>query len=251
MANTNQIVLAGQAQACALRATKLNADCSPKDTPGNVFVGGGIAEGNLTPEIKEGVEISADNACGGIDWLLKNQDRIKWWNLDLSITVWDFELLAAMVGGSLVVGKSGDDAEGKVIGWHAPAYEDGESPGVGLELWVKAAMGSGYCPPTVADGAPSYIRHIFGKVVAQLADRPFTADGAAYMKMTARCFANPAFNDFLSNTAVAQYGAWRGDDPIPANAAYTKVFADALPTFGNTATLGGIGLGALDVDLTP
>ena len=251
MANTNQIVLAGQAQACALRATKLAADCSVVDTPGNVFVGGAIATGNLTPEIKEGAEISADNACGGIDWLIKNQDRIKWWNLDLEITVWDYELLQAMVGGSLIIGKTGDAAEGKVIGWHAPAYQDGESPGVALEIWVRAALGSGYCPPASVTGAPGYIRHIFGKAVFQLQDRPFAVDGPAYMKATGRCFANPKFNDFLSNTTVAQYGAWRGDSDIPAQNAYTQVFAASLPTFGNTATLGDQGLGALDVDITP
>lgn len=245
MADTNQIALIGQYQACAFVAWKLLADCTVSDTPGNKVVGTAIATATLTPEIQDGIEISAENACGGLDWQVKQQDRIKWWNLDLELTTWDYELLVLMVGGALVIGKTGDVAATKVIGWSAPGYNDGAPNGVGLEIYSQVAFsGTGFCPPASVVGAPAYIRHILGKCVFQLADRPFTSSDGAYMKMTGRCFANDAFNTFISGALSGI--TWRGATAIPAGSAYTQVFAAALPASANT-----IGGGVEDVDLTP
>lgn len=232
---TDQIALIGQYQACAFRAWRLLADCTVEPTTANCVVGTGVATASLTPEIKEGIEIEAETACGALDWNVKQQDRIKWWNLEIEFTTWDYELLEMVVGGSLVIGKVGDPLAGQVIGWSAPSYADGQSNGVGLEIFSQVAFGGsgqGFCPPATVSGAPTYVRHIFGKCVFQLSDRPFTSTDGAYMKLTGRCFANSQFNDFISNNTEIT-PAWRGASDIPAGSAYTQVFANALPTSPN------------------
>lgn len=238
---TNQIAVLGQFQACALEAHVLDENCVPADSPNNVIVTTAIASGTLTPEIKEGTEIEAATACGDLSWVARADDKIKYWNLDLEMTLWDYEFLSVLIGGTLIIGDSTVSAwNGKVIGWAAPGFSTPETNGVALNIYSKVAFESGECPTGAVANPPSYIRHIMPKVRGQLQDRPFTEGDAAFVKLSLKCFANPRYW-----VDVEELSEWNTSTVIPQDSAYVQVFATTLPT------MGAIDGGFQDVDITP
>jgi hypothetical protein len=239
---SQQFAVLGQYQACAIRAIKLQADCTPADTPNNVVVAASIASGSLSPELKEAVEVNAETACGVLAWYARTTEKIKAWNLDLSMAFWDYELLSLIVGGRILYGDNTVVAwSSDVVGWASPGFNSLDTPGVGLEIYSKVAFESGECPTADITSPPAYVRHIFPKLTGQLSDRPFEADQAAFAAMTCRAVANPKL--WLD---IEEFGPeWPTSTTIPNDSAYVQIFATQLPTFA------GIDGGFQNIDITP
>lgn len=238
---TNQIAVLGQYQACALRAIKLDASCVPQTGPNNVVVTTAIARANLTPEIKTGTEVEAPTACGDLAWVARTSDKIKYWNLELELCLWDYEFLSLVVGGSLMTGDSTVAAwNTKTIGWAAPGFNSSATNGVALEIFSKVAYESGDCPTGAVANPPAYVRHIFPKVTAQLSDRPFTEEDAAFVKLTGKVVSNPKL--WID---IEEFGTWPTSTVPPSDSAYVQLWASALPS------LGSINGGFQDVTITP
>lgn len=238
---TNQIAVLGQYQACALRAIKLDADCTPATGPNNVMVTTAIARATLTPEIKTGAEVEAPTACGDFAWIARTGAKIKFWNLELEMCLWDYEFLTMIVGGSTMTGNSDVAAwNTKTIGWAAPGFNTAGANGVSLEIFSKVAYESGDCPSNSVANPPAYVRHILPKVTAQLSDRPFTEEDAAFVKLTGKVVSNPRLW-----VDLPEFGEWPTSTSPPSDSAYVQLWANTLPT------LGSINGGFTDVTITP
>lgn len=241
---TTQITAVGQAQVCAYRVWPLDADCSIHKVSdvASAIVGTGVVTANMTANLKAGTEIDAETGCGSLAWYLRDIDRIKNWTLALELAVWDYEMLAATIGGQLITGTGATETtwNGKTVGWAAPGPTSNTQPAVAIELWSRAAFKTGACSSS-AVAAPTYIRHIFPRCTLQLSDRVFDQGTAAYMKFTGVAEANPKLLTDLKNNTVMTDTPWIGPTTVTPfeDATYIQMFGQGLPVSDNVATFDG------------
>ena len=86
---TNQLMCLGQYQACALRAVRLDTDCTPLQGVNNGVVTSALITGTASPQIEEGKRFEPMNACGDICWTATADDRVKRYNVDLELCLWE------------------------------------------------------------------------------------------------------------------------------------------------------------------
>lgn len=222
MADLDSIAV-GQRQACALRVTRLNDDCTPATGAGNGVVTAGLVTLNADPEVEEGAKYQPKSACDKILWTAEEPDKIVRYTGDFEIGLWDFELIELMTDCALGVGAIGTPWAGDNAGVFAPGPSTEASAGVALEIWVKnAGLGDdGECGPAATH--PPYTRYVFPKVKVRPGGRTFNGDAAMFTG-SIKISPNPQWED-------GPYGDWMlttdfSDEP---DKAYVQFFDEDVP----------------------
>lgn len=169
-------VCIGELQACILRASRLDSDCTPTGGVNGGIVTAGLVTLTADPDVEEGTVYEQKNACGDILFTYEKDDKIKRYNLSGELGFSDFEMMALLFGGSTILGRAGGAFAGEVIGYADPLYTAAARNGVYLEVITTAiAEGAGSC--VVAGSAnPFAIGHIFGKVKLRPGSSTFADD---------------------------------------------------------------------------
>ena len=153
----------GTLQACILRAAALDSDCSVVGGTNGGIVTAGLVTMTADPDVEEGTTYEQKNGCGDLLFTYEKDDVIKRYNLSGEFGFMDWEFMALVFGGTTLLGKSGGDFAGKVIGYADRLYTAAQRNGVYLEVITTAiAEGAGSC--TIAGSTtPVAIGHVFGK----------------------------------------------------------------------------------------
>ena len=200
-----------QAKVCYLRVGRLSSLCAPMTGANNGAVSVGLVTLTRSSEIEEGQEYQFKNGCGTIVAQKNDADRRKWYNLTGEIFTFDYEFMELLFGGSLLIADSGEDYAGKVIGYARPLTSAAPPNGVSFEMWSEVVMGTGGgC--SVDAAAPTYVRHVFPRVVAVEGDMTFENDGRRFT-FNAKAYENPAFGNGHWNDIPLTY-------PMPTSAHY-------------------------------
>lgn len=193
-------VCIGELQACIVRAAVLDTDCTPVGGVNGGIVTAGLVTMTADPDIEEGTVYEQKNACGDILYTYEKDDVVKRYNISGEFGFSDFEMMAMLFGGSLVLGKNGGDFQGEVIGYADRLYNAGRRNGVYLEVITTAITeGAGDCT-VVGSEAPFAIGHIFGKAKLVPGSQNF-ADDIKRLAFSGKSTNNPnlfdgPWNDF-------------------------------------------------------
>ena len=153
----------GQLNACVVRAARLNANCVPTGGVNGGIVTAGFMTLTAEPDVEEGQVFEPKNGCGALLYTYEDEVRVKRYNLSGEIGLFDYEMMALLFGGSLVLGKAAGTYAGKVIGYADKAYDAAPGNGVYLEVIVQNVQpGAGACISTSAV-APVATGYIFGR----------------------------------------------------------------------------------------
>ena len=216
----------GQRQACAVRATRLEDDCTPALGAGNGACTAALVTLNVDPEIEEGAKHQPKSACDKILWTAEEPDKVVRWTGSFEFGLWDFELIELLTDFALGVGAVGTPWDGDNAGLFAPGPSTAASPGVGLEIWVKNAGegDEGQCGP--ASTHPPYTRYVFPLVKVTPGSRTFNGDAAMFAG-SIKVSPNPQWAD-------GPYGDWGlttdfSDEP---DKAWAQFFDEELPDTG-------------------
>lgn len=218
----SSVICIGQRQACALRVTRLDADCTPAVGADNAVVTTALVTMNLDPEIEEGTVFEPKNACDDILWTAENPDKIKRYTGDGEFGVWDYELIELMTDAALLLGAVSSPWSGDVVGIAHPGPSTPSGDGVGLEIWVKASGTgtAGTCGPAATH--PPYIRHVFPRVLIRPGGRTFEND-AAMFNFSMKASSNANWGD-------GPWGDWVPSVPLPDDSPHIEFYDEELPT---------------------
>lgn len=166
----------GELNACVLRAARLNANCKPTGGTNGGIVTAGLVTLTADPEVEEGTKVRPKNACGSILYTYSTDDRIVGQQLSGEFGFSDFEMMALLFGGDVILGKVGGDYAGEVIGYYDPIYSAAPRNGAYLEVITSVVEeDAGDCVDS--DGnTPVAIGHIFGKTRLRAGSRTFAED---------------------------------------------------------------------------
>lgn len=217
---------------CALRVAKLSATCSPAAGANNGAVSTGLLTMTRSSEVEEGTEFAFKNGCGTTVAYAKDPDNVKRFNLSGELLVMDAELFEIMFGGSLLVADVGEDFAGTNFGYASPLGAVSGN-GVSLEIWTQTVFGIGGGCTTDAT-APSYVRHVFPRVLFTEGDQVFEND-QLHKTFTGQAFANPAWGNGPWNDYPGVY-------PAPISSAHFWFQETSLP-----GTVSGAGCGYITV----
>lgn len=220
---TANVACIGQYQACALRAARLSADCTPLASANNIVTTAGLVTMTATPDVEEGTKYEPKNGCGSIPWTAEGEDIIKRWNLDIQLILWDFELIEILTGAALIIGDSGTTWPSKNIGFESRGPNADVFAGASLEIWSRNSKSGGPCGPVGEN--PPYTRHIFPRTKLRLAERTF-ADEAAVLRLQGWSGPNSEWGEGPVSDE------WEGADPLSSDTPYASIFATELPTTG-------------------
>lgn len=157
-------VCIGELQACVVRAAALDSDCTPTGGTNGGIVTAGLVTMTADPDIEEGTVYEQKNACGDILFTYNKDDVVKNYTFTGEFGFSDFEMMALLFGGSLILGAGGGPFAGKVIGYADRLYTAARRNGVYLEvITTTVTQGAGDCV-VAGSTAPFAIGHIFGKV---------------------------------------------------------------------------------------
>ncbi len=209
---------------CILRAALLDSDCSPTQGNGSGFITAGIVDLTATPDVEEGTVIAPVTGCGTTAYRKTRPDRLNGYNVSGNLIFFDDEGSHILFGGTKILGASGGDFAGEVIGWAAPNYDNPQTNGVYLEvISERVAEGAGACISS-AGGRPTHVGHIFGKVLLTPGEISLQ-DGAVNMPFTGKATANPNLFD-------GPWNDWPGEGSIPSSPVvrigYTQAEYDAI-----------------------
>jgi len=213
----------GERQACALRATRLNDDCTVAEGEDNAVVTAALMTLTASPEVEEGTTYQPKNACDDIRWTAEEPDNIIRYTGDGEMTDFDNELIELLTDSALFTGAVGTPWEGMNIGTGMPGPDTPANPGVALEIWVKnAVVGSeGPCGP--AGSHPPFTRYVFPRVRIRPGDRTFSNDPATFA-FSIKASPNPQWGE-------GPWGDWQPAEEI-GNYPYVRFWDDALPETG-------------------
>jgi hypothetical protein len=221
---------------CAVRVTRLDAQCAPLAGVNNAVVTSGLLTMTRSSETEDGQEFDFKNGCGQTLAYAKDADKVKRFNLTGELVAMDAELFEILFGGVLIVGSATSFAPGANIGYGSPlGLVSGN--GVSLEVWSQAVFGiGGGCSSDAT--APAYVRHVFPRVVMTEGDQVFEND-QKHKTFNGQAFANPAwgnggFNDYqgVYPGPVSSAHFWNQEAALPASVTsagcgYITVPADA------------------------
>lgn len=221
----NSICL-GQRQACAIRVTRLNADCTPAEGEDNAVVSAGLATLNADPEVEEGATYQPKNACDQIRWTAEEEDRITRYTGDFEFTDFDYELMEIMFNAALLVGAGDSPWPGQTIGVSGIGPNSPAGNGVGIEIWVKnAGLGDvGQCGPD--DEIPPFTRYVFPLVKVRPGGRTFNVD-AGVLAGSIKISPNPQWGQGPWGDWMATVGF---EDASLASEAYVQFWDTEAPT---------------------
>lgn len=211
----------GQRQACVLRATRLDEDCTPAEGADNAVVTAGLANLNLEPQVEEGAVFNPPNACGDYLWTAEDPDRILRYTGDFEFTVWDFELIELLTDAALVIGSDTSPWADVAIGVAYPGPTTDPSPGVALEIWVKnAGLGedAGTCGPP--EDVPPWSRYVLPRVRIRPGNRTFNNEASMFTG-NIKVSANAQWGE-------GPWGDWHADEVFPTSPVI-QFFDDEIP----------------------
>lgn len=173
-------VCLGQLNACIVRIALLDSDCTPTGGADSGIVTAALATLTADPDIEEGTKFEPKNACGDTMFTYETDPRIKRYNLSGEFYFFDYEMMYALFGGTLILGAAAGTFAGKVIGHAMPKYTQAQRNGVYLEVITQnVAQGAGDCQDIAgAAGHPSHTGHVFGKCRLVPGSRSFENDVA-------------------------------------------------------------------------
>ncbi len=192
-------VCIGQLNACIVRVASLDSDCTPTGGADSGIVTSALATMTAEPDIEEGTKFEPKNACGDTLFTYETDPRIKRYNISGEFYFFDYEMMLALFGGTLILGVAAGPFAGKVIGWAAPKYTAATRNGVYLEVITQnVAQGAGDCQDSAgAAGHPAYTGHIFGKCRLVPGSRSFESD-----------VARVTFSGTATNNPLLTNGPW-------------------------------------------
>lgn len=227
-----------QRSACALRITRLGADCSPVAGVGNGAIATAIATITATPDVTEGTSFNPTDACGRVVFSAKDPSVTNRYTFEMELIGVDYEFIEIATSSSLILGASGSGPSGswanKAIGIERPGPTTANTDGFGLEVWVKNGAGTGSCGP--ASTNPPYVRHVFPRVLAELGARTFTNEVAnATFSGTAEAnisWGEGPYGDFPGAT-VPGGTPWMEFFDVAANLPEAECGAVEVPAYGS------------------
>jgi hypothetical protein len=215
----------GERQACAIRATRLNEDCTVAEGEDNAVVTAALVTLTASPEVEEGTSYQPKNACDDIRWTAEEPDNIIRYTGDGELSDFDNELIELLTDAALLTGATGTPWEGMNIGRAMPGPDTPAGAGVALEIWVKnAVVGSGGGPCGPAGTHPPFTRYVFPKVTVRPGDRTFSIDAGTFA-FAIKASPNP-------NWGEGPWGDWQPAESMPEDAPYAAFWDDALPETG-------------------
>jgi hypothetical protein len=132
---------AASIQGVSIRVTRLNANGTLANGPGDSYTTSAFMRMSFTPEYEEGDEITEKSANGSICVSYKAPDTLKRITMELAICEPDPELTNLISGGLLLRKNLGTfgSPDRKSIGWSSPNVGDDPSGnGVAIECWSFA-----------------------------------------------------------------------------------------------------------------
>jgi hypothetical protein len=223
MPSTLNDLCVGQYQAQLIVLTRLNAACTPMTGDTDQVRTACFASVDAQPQYDDGQEFGRRAANGQRCFYVRDCNHFKQIDLTFSIITWDMELIELATSSDLILGDVTSDWSGDTIGFAMPGTDADCPSGVSVEVYTKAAFGTGgFCAPASA-GAPAYIRHLFP--FAQLQMGQITLDDntdGILLNLTGFSLANPNWGDGPNND-------WPGSTDVPASTPYAAVFANELP----------------------
>jgi hypothetical protein len=152
-------------QVCRVRAAKLDATGAPLVGPNNAYVSAAVITVRMAFDFMAGVEITAENGCGGICAYYKGPDRLRKINLSFELCDLDSELIEVLTTTSLIT------SGGETIGHMLPrsgACHDEPNNGVSLEFWSN--RWDACSVPSGAQVGLNYWHWAFPKVILRTGD---------------------------------------------------------------------------------
>lgn len=219
---SNAVTCIGQHSVCAVRATRLGADCTPLTGASNTVVTAGFMTLNLTPDVEAGTRFEPKNGCGKVLWVASEPDVIKRYNIDGEMAVFDVELDELLTDASLIMGKTGGTWATKAIGLSMPGPSTAQGSGVALEIWTKTGSGDGSCGTSAE--VPPYTRHVLPHCTLRPNDRAFALDVATF-KVTGVAEQNSLWG-------VGPYGSEADPASVDTLSPYYWIYDTALPVAG-------------------
>lgn len=217
---SNNVACIAERSACVIRVTRLGPNCEPLTGPTDGAILTAISTINLTGDVEEGTRFEPKDACGDIVYTAEDADIVKRYNITIDFWKTDFEAFELMTDGSLVIGKTGTDWAGKVIGVTAPGATTAHKNGVALEIWTKTATGTGPCGPPGTN--PQFMRHVLPRVLLRPGDRTFENDTAV------QSFVGTANSNVY--WGEGPWGDWPAEDGMPGDSPWERFFDLSLPT---------------------
>jgi len=132
---------AASIQGVSIRVTRLNANGTLANGPGDSYTTSAFMRMSFTPEYEEGDEITEKSANGSICVSYKAPDTLKRITMELAICEPDPELTSLISGGLLLRKNLGTfgEPDRKSIGWSSPNVgDDPAGNGVAIEVWSFA-----------------------------------------------------------------------------------------------------------------
>lgn len=218
----------GSHSVCLLRASKLQADCSPATGVDNGIITTAIVTLTATPQVQDDTTFEPENGCGDTLWTYQKLGRVRRYELSGSIGYHDWEAMEILFGGTLLVGAVGGDFDGEIIGWAQDDYTSADPDAVYLEVFTPlVGAGVGECS-TGGVALPAVSSHVFGK--ARLRPDAMTYERAErFVTFTGVTESNP-------NLGTGPWDDWPAVGTIPQSpyltpsysaAAYAAILADA------------------------
>lgn len=208
-------VCIGELKAAIFRAARLSANCTPLGGVNGGLVTAGLVTMTADPIVKEGVSLEQENGAGDLLFSYESDDKLKGYTISGEMGFADFEMMALLFGGSVILGKAGGDYAGTVIGYADPNYTAPARYGTYLEVITLAVEeGAGDCVASDG-GAPVAIGNIFGKAKLRSGSISFGND-IQRVSFTGKSVTNPnlfngPWNDYpgagyIPNTPRAKVG---------------------------------------------
>jgi hypothetical protein len=230
-------VCIAELQACVVRAARLDSDCTPTQGTNGGIVTAGIVTLTADPIIEEGKTYEQPNGCGSILYTVTKDDKLKGQTLSGEFGFSDFEMMALLFGGDVILGKGGGEFAGEVIGYADPLYNAPPRSGVYLEVITNVVEeGAGDCI-TSGSARPVAIGHIFGKAKLTQGSKNF-ADDVRRITFTGKGTNNPNLFD----------GPWN-DFPGAGWAPNTSYFTVGYSQTEYDAILGAVTCGYVDLEV--
>lgn len=203
----------GSIQACRLRVGVLDDGGAPDAGADNLYVTDALIQVQTSYNIEAGQEFTQKNGCGVICQTFKEDDKLKSVGLELQLCQFDYELLAMMLGATLITGNIVSPAA--PIGYDLPPSTAGAQNGVSMEVWTKAWDGGSQ--PVSALGDPLYHHFVWPKTTWVPGQRTLQS-GILVVPVTGTGFENPQIgngpaNDFPTTPQGAEMAFL--DDTIP------------------------------------
>jgi len=148
-------------KACALRTTRLDncgISTDPLDAMSRTVVKA-FSLLSITPDLEAGDDLVMKNACGDICIRDKDCDRLKGFDLELTLCGVPFPQLEILLGVIPLDGANPGDIKGGVM----PAQTDPCVEGRMLELWSKNAKNGTCDNPAIIGDEPPYVQWLLPK----------------------------------------------------------------------------------------